>query len=230
MTRARDLADGWAPPIRCASEFAAAFPVSHETKVLLEKYDALLLKWAAKINLVARSTLEDRWRRHFLDSAQIIEFLSENTQILVDLGSGAGFPGLVLAILGAERGLHVHLIESDRKKCAFLQTVVRETGAPATIHAARAESLDPIRADVVTARALAPLKNLLELTAPFAAETTRCLFLKGRDVDVELTEAAKCWNIDAIRRPSRTDPAATILEVRSFARVISDPSGFAAAP
>lgn len=225
MTRAGDSARAADRPIRCSSEFASAFPVSHETKVLLEKYDALLLKWAAKINLVARSTLADRWRRHFLDSAQIISFLPENAQNLVDLGSGAGFPGLVLAILGAERGLRVHLIESDRKKCAFLQAVIRETGAPAVIHGARAEALDPIRADVVTARALAPLKILLELSAPFASETTRCFFLKGRDVDVELTEAAKCWNIDAIRRPSRTDPAATILEVRSFARVNSDPAG-----
>ena len=208
-----------APPAFDLDDFARVRPVSHETKVALARYDALLLKWAGKINLVGKATLADRWRRHFLDSAQVFDLLPAGARRLIDLGAGAGFPGLVLAILGAARGLRVELIESDQKKCAFLRAVTRETAAPAVVHAARAEALRLPPADIVTARALAPLNELLELAAPFVGETTRGFFLKGRDVDVELTRAAKYWKLDVIRHPSRTAPEATILEVRSFRRV-----------
>ncbi len=191
--------------------------VSRETLLRLQVYADLLAKWTRVINLVSRASLGDLWRRHMLDSAQLAPLLPEapkgRPRVIVDLGSGAGFPGLVLAILGTGE---LHLVESDRRKAAFLREVVRETGCPAEIHDARIEELAPIPTDVVTARACAPLADLLAYAYKFpglAAARPCCLFPKGQRVDEELTEARKRWKMTAEPFPSRTDPSGTILRI-----------------
>jgi len=194
--------------------FQAATHVSRETRQHLERYVALLRKWQPAINLVGPRTLEDVWRRHMLDSAQLAPLASGGRWL--DLGSGAGFPGLVLAIMGVGA---VDLVESDGRKAAFLATVARETGASARIHAVRLESLTPGEPyDVITARALAPLPSLLDWTARFRDSRTVCLFPKGQDVEAELTQAAKCWKFTAERVPSQTDPRGSILVLRGITR------------
>lgn len=190
--------------------FAAAADVSRETRERLEAYAALLGKWQARINLVSPATLLDLWRRHMLDSAQLLPLLPPGTRVLVDLGSGAGFPGLVLAAMGVPE---VHLIESDSRKCAFLREAARVMAVAATVHNRRIEAMPPIAADVVTARALAPLARLLAYAAPFIEEDAQCLFLKGKTGEDELTEAAKDWKMRVERVPSLSDPAGTILRI-----------------
>lgn len=196
--------------------FAEATGVDDATLARLTVYADLLVKWQRAINLVGPKTLGDAWRRHMLDSAQLFALMPAGARTLVDLGSGAGFPGLVLAIMG--RGaLEVHLIESDHRKAAFLREVSRETGAKAHIHAARIEAVTPFVADVVTARALAPLDRLCVLARPFIGPGTECLFLKGQDVVSELTEATKHRTMTVERYPSLTDPDATILRLTEIA-------------
>jgi 16S rRNA (guanine527-N7)-methyltransferase len=204
------------PPPLTATGFQAETGVSRETLDRLDVYAALLRKWQPAINLVGPRTLDDLWRRHMLDSAQLQPLLPPESRTLVDLGSGAGFPGLVLAILGVP---DVHLIESDQRKATFLREVSRETAAPVTVHAARAEAVAPFPADVVTARALAPLPRLVDLATPFLTPATVCLFLKGQDVDAELTEATKEARMTVDSVPSRTDPRGRILILREIARV-----------
>jgi len=196
--------------------FQAATDVSRETLDRLETYTALLRKWAPRINLVGRSTLDDLWRRHMLDSAQLYPHLPPHARTLVDLGSGAGFPGMVLAIMGVP---DVHLIESNQRKCAFLREVARATGIKVTVHAARAEELVPFPADVVTARALAPLSILLEYAEPFLTPSSVCLFLKGRRYEEELTETQKKWNITHHMFSSLTEPEGGILRLEAVSRV-----------
>jgi 16S rRNA (guanine527-N7)-methyltransferase len=198
-----------------AEGFQAATGVSRETLVRLERYAALLRKWQPAINLVGSRTLDDLWRRHMLDSAQLAPLAQGLGKRWLDIGSGAGFPGLVLAILGVGE---VHLVESDARKAAFLGTVIHETTAHAVVHVARIESLPAEPYDVITARAVAPLAQLLAWGSRFAAENTISLFPKGQDVDVELTEAAKCWKFDAERVPSRSDPRGSILLVKGAYR------------
>ncbi len=182
--------------------------VSRETLERLKAYADLLLVWNQKINLIGPSTAPDLWMRHMLDSAQLFPLIPPGTRTLVDLGSGAGFPGLVLAIMGVPG---VHLVESDQRKCAFLREAARVAQAPVTVHAKRIESVPPFPADVITARALAPLAELLEWSAPFLAENSHCIFPKGQNVEVELTQAYKRWTIQVDQRPSRTDPRGTIV-------------------
>jgi len=189
--------------------------VSRETVARFETYAALLQKWQRRINLVASSTLADIWERHFLDSAQLFALLPEQTETLVDLGSGAGFPGMVLAMMGVP---DVHLVESDQRKAAFLREVARVADVSLTIHACRIESVPPLVADVVTARALAGLPQLLEMAAPFITRKTLCLFPKGQNVEAELTEAHKMWFIQVSRYPSITDPHAVVLALREVHR------------
>ncbi len=199
-------------------EFQGETGVSRETLRRLTAYADLLTKWTRAINLVSRASLRDLWRRHMLDSAQLLPLLPGapvgRPRVIVDLGSGAGFPGLVLAILGAG---DLHLVESDRRKAAFLREVVRETGCSAQVHNVRIEELAPIAADVVTARACAPLAELLGYAYKFPGrEPGRrpcCLFSKGRRVDEELTEARKRWKMTVEPFPSRTDPGGTILRI-----------------
>lgn len=198
--------------------FAKLTNVSRETIDRLAKYVELLASWNRRINLVGRDTMGDVWRRHVLDSAQLFPLIPREARRLVDLGSGAGFPGLVLAIMGVP---DVHLIESDGRKAVFLREAVRITGAPATVHARRIDRVPPFIADVVTARALAPLPELLAISERFLGPRTIYLFLKGRMVDEELTEAAKAWHIRMDRQPSLTDPSGCVLRLEAIAR---DPS------
>ncbi|MDP6786636.1 MAG: 16S rRNA (guanine(527)-N(7))-methyltransferase RsmG [Rhodospirillales bacterium] len=181
----------------------------------LEVLVDLLVRWQRRINLVSRASLADPWRRHVLDSAQLHAHLPPAARTLIDLGSGAGFPGLVLAILGGPR---VHLVESNQRKCAFLGEANRLTEAGAVIHHARIESLDGLRADVVTARACARLDRLLALAQPLVKTHARCLFLKGRTVEEELTESQKIWTMAASRIKSASHPSGVILIVEDISR------------
>ena len=197
-----------------AGAFAEATGVSRETLGRLQRYAELLRAWNERVNLVGKGTIADLWRRHMLDSAQLFPLLPEGARVLVDLGSGAGFPGLVLAAMGVPE---VHLIEADVRKCAFQREAARTMGITVTVHNARIEAASPITADVVTARALAPLGQLLDLAARFTSDRTFCVFLKGRGAQDELTEAEKRWTIDASLVPSRSDPEGSVLLIRRFA-------------
>lgn len=181
----------------------------------LQAYAELLVKWQKSINLVGPDTIPSLWCRHFLDSAQLFPIVPQSVHRLVDMGSGAGFPGLVLAILGVS---DVHLIESDARKCAFLREVARVTGTSVTIHNNRIEKVAPLGADMVTARALAPLDKLLTWAEPHLLPEGHCLFLKGRGAEDELTAAAKDWNIAAQRIPSLSDASGLVLHLKEVRR------------
>jgi 16S rRNA (guanine527-N7)-methyltransferase len=181
----------------------------------LEAMDRVLIDWSQRHNLIARSTIEDRWERHFLDSAQLVPLLPEGVKAIVDLGSGAGFPGLILAVMLAEKNVAVTLIESTQKKCAFLNEAAAAMGlSNVKVIPERIESVGlGFKPDVITARALARLDKLLAYGAEIADKNTRYFLLKGQDVEGELTEAAKSWHMEVIRHQSRTSPDATILEI-----------------
>jgi len=181
-----------------------------ETIERLVAYLALLEKWQRRINLVGARSLEDPWRRHVLDSAQLVPLLPAGTPTVVDLGTGAGFPGVVLAIMS---DASVQLVESNRRKCAFLAEALRITGATATIHCGRIETLAPMTVDVVTARGCANLLALLDYAVPLLSPAGVCLFLKGRSVEVELTESEKKWMMRTQRIPSRSDPTGVVLKL-----------------
>lgn len=199
--------------------------ISRETRDRLTVYETELRRWRSVKNLVGPSTLVDLWTRHFADSLQLADLAPGN--VWADLGSGAGFPGLVLAI--ARPNTEVHLLESDSRKCAFLRHVARATGAPARVWEGRIEAvapkLDP-KPSVVTARALAPLTQLLQLAAGLLCEGAIGLFPKGRDHAAELTEASKAWTFAADIIPSRVADDSRILRIRDFA----GPQPRAAAP
>lgn len=197
------------------ADFAAEIGVSRETIERLEAYAALLLAWSTRINLVGRATLDDLWRRHFFDSAQLFSLIPSNTRSLVDLGSGAGFPGLVLAILGVTK---VELIEADSRKAAFLREAARVTAADITISGCRIEAVPSHQADVVTARGCAPLDRLLALGERFIGPNTICLFLKGERAEEELTAAAKAWTMTVSRYPSRADQRGSVLLLQQVVR------------
>jgi 16S rRNA (guanine527-N7)-methyltransferase len=214
-----------------AEDFRAATNVSRETLDRLECYAALLEKWNRSINLVSRASLTDLWRRHMLDSAQLWPLLPPpqerprgRPRKVLDLGSGAGFPGLVLAIMaGTGGGGDFHLVEADEKKAAFLREAARATETRIVLHNQRIETLRPLSVDVVTARACAPLSRLLDYAAPFlrpepgSGYRPRGLFLKGRDFDRELTAAREKWKIQVEEIPSRTEPRARILQIELLA-------------
>jgi 16S rRNA (guanine527-N7)-methyltransferase len=192
-------------------------PVSRETERRLERYAALLAEWQARINLVSPKTLRSLWHRHIADSAQLVP-LAPCARVWADLGSGAGLPGIVIALCLADvPGVLVHLIESNGKKAAFLRTAVRETGAPARVHDGRVEAvlpgIGPVQA--VTARALAPLSELIELAAPKLEQGTIGLFPKGRGVEKELRDARRSWRLEVDLAPSKTEPDGRIVVVRS---------------
>src|SRR5262245_26370365 len=194
--------------------------VSRETAARLDDFLEMLLKWQQTTNLVAPSTLGQVWTRHVLDSLQLVD-LAPDARIWVDLGSGGGFPGLVIACALAEQpAAKVHLVESNRKKAGFLREAARQLGLPALVRPERIEDAVPAlasaalagaalaagRVDVVTARALAPVRQLLALAEPLLKTGTLGLFPKGQDVETELTDASKYWNIAAELVPSRTSP------------------------
>jgi 16S rRNA (guanine527-N7)-methyltransferase len=185
----------------------------------LEAFEALARRWTEKINLVAPSTVADLWTRHIADSAQLWPLAPAGARSWADLGSGGGFPGMVIAILTADTGApQVTLIESDQRKCAFLRTVLRELSIKATILDQRVESAPPQSADIVSARALAPLPTLLPLVTRHLAPAGIALLPKGRDHAAELDAArAQGWTFTAEALPSSTDPTARILRLRDLA-------------
>jgi 16S rRNA (guanine527-N7)-methyltransferase len=199
-------------------------PVSRETEKRLDLFVDALLHWQRTTNLVASSTLTQIWTRHVADSLQLLP-LAPDAKVWVDFGSGGGFPGLPVACaLAGVPGAKVHLIESNGKKAAFLREAARIAGVPAEVHQVRVENFgdsftEPVHA--VTARALAPLKTLCDQAFPLIGRGAIGLFLKGQDVDAELTEAAKYWSIEASKVPSKTSPDAWIVVVRSLARASS---------
>ena len=196
-------------------------PVSDAVVARLDRFVELLLQWQKRINLVAHSTVPELWMRHVADSLQLAE-IAPDARVWVDLGSGAGFPGIVIACVLAERaGVRVHLVESNAKKAAFLREAVRVLDVPAEVHAKRIEDVIASfasHAEAVTARALAPLSELLEMADPLLKTGAKGLFLKGQDVEAELTEAAKCWTIKATLAPSKTSPQARIVVIHSARR------------
>ena len=199
--------------------FARVADVSRETRDRLSVYADLLRRWQRRINLVGDSTMADLWCRHMLDSVQLTKFIPDTAAVITDLGSGAGFPGLVIAI-ALDRD--VDLIESNGRKCAFLQEVARETGAPAKVHHGRIQDIEPWPSGVITARALAPVTKLLELALPFlelaSGEDPFCLFLKGAHGEEELTEAAKRWHMEIERYSSASGEAGAVLCIRGVSR------------
>jgi len=198
-----------------AGGFAKLMSVSRETLDRLVAYVELLTAWNRRINLVGRDTLGDVWRRHILDCAQIYPHIPNSARSVVDLGTGAGLPGLVLAILGAPG---VQLVESDTRKAAFLREAIRITDTAVTLHATRIDRVKPFIADVITARALAPLAELLEISQDFRGSETICLFLKGRTVADELTDAVKIWKMRHLRLPSLSDPSGSLLRLENIVR------------
>jgi 16S rRNA (guanine527-N7)-methyltransferase len=196
-------------------------PVSRETAARLERYVALLRKWQPAQNLVSPHTLGEIWTRHIADSAQLVA-LFPGRHRWVDIGSGAGLPGIVTGILLADvPGARVHCVESNQRKCAYLRTAIRETGAAAVVHEGRIESVlkqwqEP--ADLISARALASLANLLGLMEPVMAKGVGAALHKGEDFDSELQEASQSWALDLVRHKSLIDPASLIVEIRHAER------------
>ena len=211
----RDFEDHDPPPLT-REDFGRIACVSRETHERLEAYIARLRVWQRRVNLVSADSMADVWRRHVLDSTQLFQYLPRSSQRLVDLGSGAGFPGLVLAILGSPG---VELVERNGRKCAFLADAARHAGVTVTIHNAHIETMPAAPADVVTARACAPLPRLLDYAERFLAPTTLCLFLKGARVDGELAEVAMDWKMRVQRIVSESDARATLLRIQGVARV-----------
>jgi len=195
----------------------ALVPVSRETAARLDRFVALLIDWQGRMNLIAASTVPTLWTRHIADSLQLIA-IAPQARKWADLGSGGGFPGVPIACALAEQGsAEVHLIESNKKKAAFLREAVRVTGAPAIVHAERvADFARGFRGalDVVTARAVAPLPELLSIAYPLLKTGAQGVLPKGQDVEAELTEATKCWSIQASFVPSRTDPKSRVVVIR----------------
>jgi 16S rRNA (guanine527-N7)-methyltransferase len=193
--------------------------VSRETAARLDRFVELLLKWQARTHLIAPSTVPTLWTRHIADSLQLLD-LAGDAKVWVDLGTGGGFPGLVIACaLAGAQGRLVHLIESNTKKAAFLREAVAATESPAVVHAVRMEKFVEsfvAQADIVTARAVSPLSSLLGQCSPLLGRGVLGLFPKGQDVEAELTEASKCWKMTADLVPSRTDPRARIVVIRAL--------------
>jgi 16S rRNA (guanine527-N7)-methyltransferase len=197
-----------------------AGPVSRETFEGLEVFESLFLTWAKRINLVSPSTLDHIWVRHILDSAQLMP-LAPHALRWLDLGSGGGFPGLVLAFLLKDRpGGRIDLVDSNRKKTAFLQAAVGQFSLPARVYARRIgeEIKDLEQPEVVTARALAPLPDLLELALPWLSLGASGLFHKGRDYRQEVEESAQLWDFNLVEHPSKIDPDSVVLEIKGLKR------------
>jgi 16S rRNA (guanine527-N7)-methyltransferase len=205
------------PDLAADRERALALtPVSRETLDRLDRFVELLLETQSHTNLIGPGTIPELWTRHIADSLQLLD-LAPDAAVWLDLGSGAGFPGLVIACALADQpGTAVHLVESTGKKAAFLQRVAEMLALPATVHHIRVENLSGFAAQVVTARALAPLPKLFAYVAPFLKSGAKALLPKGQDVEAELTEAAKYWKIEADLVASRTNPAGRIVVVRAL--------------
>ena len=199
-----------------ASEVGERLDVSRETMERLERYVGLLLKWQRAINLIGPNTAQDVWRRHILDSGQLMAHLPITSGPVVDIGSGAGLPGMVLGIMGVPE---VHLIDSDYRKCAFLHEASRVTETSVQIHNARVEMARIAPAAIVMARAVAPLKRLIDLTQSISKQNTVFFFFKGKDFRNELTEVKNNWNMSLDVIPSYSSTEGVILKMRSLTRV-----------
>ncbi|MEP3889143.1 MAG: 16S rRNA (guanine(527)-N(7))-methyltransferase RsmG [Hellea sp.] len=201
-------------------DFAKESNVSRETLADYQAWHALLLKWNRKINLVSPTALDDFWRRHALDSWQIWPHIPEMSKKFIDLGSGAGFPGLAMAMGCKAHGVgDVTLVESAGKKTSFLRTVIRELSLPANATSQRAEEITPERHDIITARAFAPLPRLFAYAQPFWGEGTIGLFLKGEAAQEELTLASKEWTYDVEIIPSLSDSTGCLLKITDLRRL-----------
>jgi 16S rRNA (guanine527-N7)-methyltransferase len=208
------------------SKALALFDVPSPAVARLDRFVDLLLTWQGRINLIAPSTIPSLWTRHVADSLQLLDLVEApyaRPRVWLDLGSGGGFPGIVLACALADvTGTQVHLVESNLKKAAFLREAIRETSVPGIVHAVRIESLaaalGAITIDCVTARALAPLSDLMGMIAPFIKKGAKALLLKGQDLDHELTESTKRWHIEAETVPSRTSKTGRILLVHALSQ------------
>lgn len=199
---------------------ADALSVSRETTAPLSEYAEMLAKWQKAKNLVANGTLEQMWARHFLDSAQLYPLIrgqkGPGPHLLLDIGSGGGFPGLVLAAMGL---VEAHMVESNGRKGTFMRQVAAKTGAKTTVHTSRIEDLAPFPVDFVTSRACARLVQLLEWASPFCHTGTVLFFLKGMIAEEELTEARASWNMTVNRHASLSDPSGVILEIHDLSRL-----------
>jgi 16S rRNA (guanine527-N7)-methyltransferase len=209
-------------PVTGPEDFAEAFKVPRETIHRLICYADLLTEWQGRQNLVSAKTLHHMWDRHFADSAQLLR-LAPDAKLWLDLGSGAGFPGLVIAILQANHAsFRMHLVESTAKKCAFLSEVARATEAPVEIHCMRIEELGQnatsLKPEIISARAVAPLPRLLELAAPWFGPGVKGLFLKGRDAKQEIEAAKRRWSFGCHLHPSLTAEDSTIIEISDLAK------------
>ncbi len=196
--------------------FLAQMGVTHETMEKMDRYAAMLAEWNQKFNLVSRNSLSDIWTRHFLDSAQLVRHIPpspEKTPSVYDIGAGAGFPGLVLSIMGVPG---VNLVESIGKKATFLRAVVEELGLDVVVHPCRVESMKGLKADILTARAVAPLPELLPLLFRLSKKDTICLLLKGQSLDAELTDSQKYWTFDCQTFPSLSSESGRVAVLRSL--------------
>jgi len=214
----RRVAQDARTPVMDAAGFAAATSATPDELAALTRFQAMLAEGNQRMSLVSAASLEGFWDRHAFDCAQLVA-LAPAARTWVDIGSGAGLPGLVIAMLIKRRpGAGVHLVESQTKKCRFLETVAAELSLPAEVHNARAEDL-AIAADVVTARAVARLGRLLEFAQPYLVRGATGLFLKGQNAEAEIAEARRRWRFHVEQIPSRSDPAARILKVERVSRV-----------
>ena len=204
-----------------AEAFAGEWNVSRETTQRLDTFAALLRKWNPKINLVSASSLEGLWRRHIADSAQLFDLVPSGPASWADLGSGGGLPGMVIGIMAAETApsLRVTLVESDGRKAAFLSEAGRACGVPVDVVPERIETAKPLRAEIVSARALAPLSALLEYARRHVVPGGICLFPKGEAVHTEIERARTLWRFEPVLHASRTNSGSYIVEIGDFERV-----------
>jgi 16S rRNA (guanine527-N7)-methyltransferase len=191
--------------------------VSRETFERFSVYHDLLLKWQSKINLISNDTIADIWQRHFLDSLQLLPYIENKNKVIVDLGSGAGFPAMVLAVAGYQ---NVHLVESDKRKAAFLREVARVTDAKVSIHNCRIEEIELPKVDIFTSRACAPLDKLLNLIANKVPRETICLFHKGKNYSIEHDEASLNWQYDMMATPSIADSQGVIMKISNLQKKV----------
>ncbi|MDA5192390.1 16S rRNA (guanine(527)-N(7))-methyltransferase RsmG [Govanella unica] len=200
-------------------EFLATMNVPRETLDGLRVYVRVLLDWQERLNLVGQSTIPDLWRRHILDSAQILQHIPDwqtRPRVWADLGTGAGFPGMVLALMGAG---HVHLFEKSPRKCQFLRAAAEASGADVSVHEGHSDEFEAGAVDVLVSRACAPLNRLLGLAAPFFGPNSVAYFHKGQNLDDELTEATKYWNMETKIFQSCTDPRGRLIRVKGLRNV-----------
>ncbi|MGB0520254.1 MAG: 16S rRNA (guanine(527)-N(7))-methyltransferase RsmG [Candidatus Puniceispirillaceae bacterium] len=201
----------WRPEETSLEKIGDFLDVPRETQEKLDCYVQLLIKWQARINLISSKTLPEIWHRHILDSAQLVSYLPKTPSVILDMGSGAGLPGVILAILTRHQ---LHLVESDSRKIAFMRTALRETGTSAILHEQRMETVPALRPDIITARALAPLSQLITLASGQHHEEIEYLFLKGREAKQELTALPACPKMEAECLPSMTDSQASIIRLK----------------